>query len=126
MKVTALTEAAIKSTGGAARVTADHIGDYAMKLSNLTGIDDEVIQGGQNLLLTFTNIKNGVGKGNDIFDQATLAATNLSVVLGSDLSSTSIMLGKALNDPVKGVTALGKAGVQLTQQQKDFTENINV
>jgi len=29
------------------------------------------------------------------------------------------MLGKALNDPIKGMSALTKAGVSFTQQQKD-------
>ena len=28
------------------------------------------------------------------------------------------MLGKALNDPVKGITALGRAGVTFTDEQK--------
>ena len=38
---------------------------------NKSGIDDEAIQSGENLLLTFTDIRNEVGKGNDIFNQAT-------------------------------------------------------
>lgn len=88
-------------------------------LMKLSGIDDEAIQSGQNLLLTFTKIRNETGKGNNIFDQATLAMTNLSVAMGKDLSSSAILVGKALNDPVKGVGALSRAGVQFTASQKD-------
>src|SRR6266498_2278675 len=69
-KVGRRTAAVSKSTGGAARITTDQVGALATAISNKTGTDDEAIQSGENLLLTFTNIKNGVGKGNDIFNQA--------------------------------------------------------
>ena len=117
-KVGAQTAAVLKSTGGAAKVSAKHIGDYATKLSLMSGIDDEAIQSGQNLLLTFTNVQNGVGKGNAIFDQATSIMTDMSAALGQDMKSSAIQLGKALNDPIKGVTALQRVGVSFTGQQK--------
>ena len=43
-----------------------------------SGIDDEAIKSGENLLLTFKNVHNEVGKGNDVFDQATTAALDMS------------------------------------------------
>lgn len=118
-RVTKLTAAAIASTGGAANVTAKQVADYAGKLSTLSGVDDEIIQDGQNMLLTFTNIKNGVGEGNDVFNQGTQAALNMSAAMGTDMHSASIAVGKALNDPIAGVTALRRVGVQLTDQQKE-------
>ena len=69
-KVTAQTEAVIKSTGKAAGVTAKQVADLSEAIMEKTGIDDEAIQSGQNMLLTFTNVRNEVGKGNDIFNQA--------------------------------------------------------
>lgn len=118
-KVTKQTEAVIKSMGGASKVTADQVADLAAKISLKTGVDDELIQSGQNILLTFGNIRNEVGKGNKIFDRATQLATDMSVALGQDMKSSSIQLGKALNDPIKGVTALQRVGVSFTQAQKD-------
>ena len=117
-KAQAQTAAAIKSTGGAAGVTAGQIGTMADRLSRMSGIDDEVVQSGENLLLTFTNIKNGVGAGNDVFDQATKAALDMSVALGEDMASSAMRVGKALNDPIAGVTALRRVGVQLNDQQE--------
>ena len=38
------------------------------------GVDDDAIKSGAAVLLTFTKIRNEVGKGNDVFNQATLAA----------------------------------------------------
>lgn len=116
-KAAAQTAAALKSTGNAANVTADHIAGLAHKLQNLSGVDDNVIQGSENLLLTFTNIQNKVGAGNDIFDQATKAVLDMSVALGQDTSASAIQLGKALNDPIKGITALRRVGVSFTQEQ---------
>jgi phage-related protein len=118
-KIGALTAQVIKSTGGAAGVSAQQVGDLAGAIAAKTGVDDEAIQSGQNLLLTFTNVKNGVGAGNDIFNQATKTMTDMSVALGTDASASAIQLGKALNDPVKGVSALQKVGVSFTADQKE-------
>lgn len=129
-RLTAQTEAAITSTGGAAGVTAEDIVGLADQIEKLTGLEAENVQEGANMLLTFTNIKNEVGEGNNIFDQSTSILADMSVAMGKDMSSSAVMLGKALNDPVAGVTALGKAGVQLTKEQKDqiraFTESGDV
>lgn len=118
-KVGKLTAAVIKSTGGAAGVSAGQIGDLATSISNKIGVDDEAIQSNENLLLTFTNIRNEVGKGNDIFDQAAQTVQDMSAALGQDGKSSAIQLGKALNDPIKGITALSRVGVSFTKQQKD-------
>lgn len=116
-RVNAQTAAAIKSTGGAAKVSADQVSALASALQDQTGIADDAIQKAENLLLTFTGIRNEAGKGNDIFTQATGILTDMSVALGTDVSGSAIQLGKALNDPVKGVTALTRVGVTFTEQQ---------
>lgn len=126
-KVGKITAQTITATGGAAKISADQVGDLATAISNKTGIDDEAIQSGANLLLTFKNVRNEVGAGANIFDRATQAATDLSAAGFGDLSGTSKQLGKALNDPLKGISALGKAGVTFTAGQqkmiKGFVES---
>jgi hypothetical protein len=118
-KVGKQTNAVLRSTGQVAGVTAKHVGDLATAISQKTGVDDEAIQSSENLLLTFTNVRNQVGAGNDVFDRATKTITDMSVALGQDGKSSAIQLGKALNDPVKGVSALARVGVSFTAQQKD-------
>jgi phage-related protein len=115
--VGAQTAAVLKSTGGAARVSAGDIAEYASTLQSVTAFDDEAIQSGENLLLTFTNIQNRVGAGNDIFTQSTRTILDMSQALGQDMKSSAIQLGKALNDPEKGMTALRRVGVSFTQEQ---------
>lgn len=116
-KVTKQTEAIIKSTGSAANVTAGQIGKLSQKLSVMTGIDDEAIQSSANLLLTFKAIKNQAGQNNNIFDQTTQAVLDMGAVFGSS-DAAAIQLGKALSDPIKGVTALKKSGIDFTEAQK--------
>src|SRR6185312_8415147 len=107
--------AVIKSTGGVAGVTSQHAQDLASSLGKVTMFDDQATEGAESMLLTFTNI----GKGGGVFDMATKTALDMSQALGQDLKSSSIQLGKALNDPIRGITALQRVGVTFTQQQKD-------
>lgn len=109
--------AGIKSTGNAAGVSVKGMTDLAASIQNMSGQTDDSIVKAEQLLLTFTNIKNSGP--NKIFDQATQAAADMAAKLGGDASSNAILLGKALNDPVKGLTALQRVGVAFTQGQKD-------
>jgi hypothetical protein len=113
------TDAVIKSTQGAANVTAEEVRAQAEALEDLSTVDDKVIQRGQNMLLTFKGIRNEVGEGNDIFNQATETALDMSVALGTDIKDSAIQLGKALNDPIRGISALRRVGVQFTEEQED-------
>ena len=118
-KVGKTTAAIIKSTGGAAKVSAAQVGDLAEAISVKAGVDDEAIQTGANLLLTFKNVRNEAGEGSKVFDRATQAAVDLSSAGFGSVDGAAKMLGKALNDPLKGISALGKAGVTFTEQQKE-------
>jgi phage-related protein len=124
-RVAAQTNAVLKSTGGIAKVTAADVNQLSTSLMKKSGVDDEAIASAENWLLTFKNVRNEVGKGNNIFDQATALTVDLGVAMSNakggpvNLASASNMLGKALNDPIKGLTALGRAGVQFSDAQKE-------
>lgn len=123
-KVSAITEATLKATGNAAGTTAEKINDLAIRISNKTAIDDEQIQSAANQLLTFKSIRNEVGPLNNIFDRATQAAVDLSAHGFGDLSATSIQMGKALENPVKGMTALARSGVTFSDEQKKVIKGL--
>lgn len=63
-------------------------------------------------LLTFGKIAG------EQFDRAQQAALDMATVLGGDPQAAAIQLGKALNDPIRGLTALGKNGTI----QKDWID----
>ena len=104
--------AAILSTGGAANRSQDQLNKFAAELQGITNFGDEAINSMQGVLLTFTQIKG------DELDGATMAVLNMSQALGKDLQSSALQVGKALNDPVKGMAAMAEAGVQFTDSQK--------
>lgn len=115
-KIMAQTEAVIKSTGGAADKSAEQIADLAASLSAASGkslFGDDDIQKSENLLLTFTNIKG------EVFDAATAISVDMAQALGGLPADQAIQLGKALNDPIQGITALTRVGVTFTDQQKE-------
>lgn len=106
-------DAVLKSTGGAAGWTRGQAIKLASSLQSVTTFSDEAVLGAQNLLLTFTKI------GGKIMPQATETVLNMSQALGQDTKSSAIQLGKALQDPVRGITALRRVGVNFTEQQKN-------
>src|SRR6185312_14195824 len=106
------TAAVIKSTGGAAHISAQQVADLADQLAQMSGISNDTIEGSENLLLTFRAI------GSQTFPIATKAILDMSVAMHEDLQSATIQVGKALQDPIHGVTTLQRVGVQLTDSQK--------
>jgi hypothetical protein len=119
----AITEQIIKKTGGAANLTADQIKNLSREQSILTGIDKELITQSNNVLLTFKNLRDEVGEGNDVFSQASGLVLDMSTVMGTDAKSGAIQLGKALNDPITGISALTRVGITFTDVQKEQIRN---
>ena len=111
-KAVASVEAVIKSTGGVAGVTSKAAQELAASLQKVTTFGDEAILPAQALLLTFTKI------GKDVFPDATKIVLDMSEALGQDLKSSAIQVGKALNDPVLGVSALRRVGVSFSASQQ--------
>lgn len=106
-------QAALTSMGDAAGRTLPQLQAQAEALMKLSTFDDDdILRKVTANLLTFGNVSG------EVFDRAQLAAVNLSARLGQDLQSSAIQLGKALNDPVKGLTALSRVGVSFTAQQQ--------
>ena len=110
--------AALQSTGGAAGQSADALTEHASALQKVTVFGDDAIIAAQSLLLTFTKIQG------DTFPKATEAVLNVAQAMGTDLKSAAIQVGKALNDPVLGVSALARSGIQFTQSQKDMIASL--
>lgn len=117
-RIQAQLAATIKSTGGAAGLAVAQLNDMADALMRATTFDDESINQVQGLLLTFTKI------GSDVFPRATEAVLDMSTALGVDLKSAAMQVGKALNDPVAGLTALSRAGVQFSETQKETIKDL--
>lgn len=111
LKVSKAVEQTIKSTGGAAGVTAQDVDKLSLALQKVTNFGDETISTAQGILLTFTNLKKNV------FPQVTELALDMAEKFGS-AESAAEFLGKALNNPVKGMAALAKQGILFNTEQE--------
>lgn len=111
-KAIANLEATMRSMGDVTGMTSEQFQEIANTMQNSTMFSDEQILNAEAMLLTFGNITG------DIFPQAIALTADLGSKFGN-LDTAAVMLGKALNDPIGGVTALRRVGVQLTEQQEE-------
>jgi len=116
--VMAQLNAVLASTKGVAGVTASEVDKLSHALQKTTTYSDEQVTSAQSMLLTFTNI------GKKVFPDTTKAVLDMATAMHEDLQTNAIRVGKALQDPVLGVTALQKAGVRLTESQKDLVKQM--
>lgn len=112
-KVQAQLASRVKDTAGAAGRSLASLNEQAGKLQSITVFDDEAIGNAQAMLLTFTQIR-GVN-----FDRTIDSALDLATHLGIDVADAAKILGKALDDPIKGLGVLSKAGVTFTADERE-------
>lgn len=117
--VIAITNAQIERTGQIANVSADDVQALSSRVQSYSGISDEAVTAGQNVLLTFKNVRNEIGEGNDVFDRTVNLGADLTKIFGGDLVGASRQLGLALEDPATGLTRLRRTGVSFTEAQKE-------
>jgi hypothetical protein len=112
-------QAALKSMGGASGKTAEQLQASAKSLQDMAAIDDdEILRKVTANLLTFGKIAGPT------FDRAQVAVVDLATRMKMDLQAATLLVGKALNDPVKGLTAMGRAGIQFTADQKTLIKSL--
>lgn len=112
-------KASLESMGPVAGRSLGQLQEQASNLMKTSLFDDDdIMRNVTASMLTFGKVQGTV------FDRAQQAAVDMSAKFGTDLQSSSIMLGKALNDPVKGVTALSRAGVSFTGTQKAMIKSL--
>jgi hypothetical protein len=99
-------------------VTASLV-DYANQVARSTGIDQNSIKATQAKLLTFKEIAKTADQVSGNFQRATKAAIDLGAAGFGTAETNAVQLGKALNDPIKGITALARAGVTFTASEKE-------
>lgn len=111
--------AAVESTGQAAGFTAEELKTMAERMQEAFALDaDQIMNEITTPLLTYTKITGSA------FEEAQVAVANLARTMDGDLKSAALQVGKALNDPAVGLTALQKSGVSFTAQQKEMIKDL--
>ena len=112
-------DAALASMGDASRKTSEELAGLAEGLMrNSLYDDDDILRKVTANLLTFGNVAG------DQFNRAQQAAVDLATRMRMDLQPATLLIGKALNDPIKGLTAMGRAGIQFTEDQKTMIKSM--
>ena len=110
--------AVLRSTGHAAGFNLSQLKNMAGAMQDVTTVGDEVILSGMSILATFKQVRG------QAFERASMAALDMSRIMKQDLKSSMVQVGKALNDPVTGLTALSRAGVTFSDEQKDMIRTL--
>jgi len=102
----------------------ERVKDYAAALELTTAVDGEVIKLTQAKLATFKNLTATVNTAGGAFDRATVAALDMAAAGFGTAEGNAVQLGKALEDPIKGITALRKSGITFTEDQQNLIKSL--
>jgi phage-related minor tail protein len=103
----------LKVTGASAWTTSEDLVKMSEEIAYSTNYTVGEIQDMQSVLLGFKNITGNT------FREASDAITDMATVMGMDLKSAVQTVGKALDDPIKGLDSLRRQGFAFTEEQKE-------
>jgi hypothetical protein len=96
----------------------------AASLMAKIAVDDDEIKAVQTKIATFSELTKTAGTMGGMFDRVTQATFDMASAGFGDASSNAVQLGKALQDPVKGITALAKSGVTFSEAEKNMIKSM--
>jgi lambda family phage tail tape measure protein len=111
-------EAVLKATGFASGLTAKEIAQFADGIEASTLATAEGVEDAAAILATFRSVSG------ETFTRALTLAQDMAAVFGQDLSSAATQLGKALEDPIDGLTALRRVGISFSDSQKELIKTL--
>ena len=104
-------ERGLRNLRGTTALTSAGLQEHAAGLQQVTTTGDEAIIRLQALLLTFRQIDDSN------FNRVVEASLDLAAAIGQAPRDAALQLGKALEDPVQGLTALRRSGTVFSQEQ---------
>jgi hypothetical protein len=105
--------------GNDTKTVTDRLVKLAEATAMQTGMDNLSIKATQAKLLTFKNLALTADQVGGAFDRANKAALDMAAAGFGSAEGNAVQLGKALENPIKGITALAKSGVTFTEQEKE-------
>jgi hypothetical protein len=106
-------EGVLRATGHASGLTARELEQFAIGLDRSTLAAKNDVLEAASALATFRSVSG------ETFKDTLRLAQDLAAVFGGDLRGHAQLLGRALEDPVRGLTALRRVGVSFTQSQRE-------
>lgn len=113
------TEQIIRATGGAAGQTAADIERMSQRIGMQTLASTSMVRLAGQQLLTFRAV------GQEAFERTLEAAQDLAAAGFGDVTSATLQLAKAIEDPVQGLTLLRRAGISFTAAQRQVIQSLH-
>lgn len=110
--------------GANSEAVSQRLIDYAAANERSFATDAEVIKAAQAKLLTFKELAVSADDAGGAFDRATQATMDMAAAGFGSAETNAVQLGKALNDPIKGITALSRSGITFTAEQKEMIKTL--
>jgi phage-related protein len=110
--------------GAETGAVTDRLVKFAEAQEMRLAVDAEVIKGVQGQLLTFKALGASADEVGGIFDRTTEAAFNMAAAGFGSAEGNAIALGKALENPTKGLTALRRSGTTFTEEQQELIKSL--
>ena len=110
--------------GDEASEVASKVAGTANELAKLTGVERNTIKETQALLLTFNRVNRTADETGGVFERATEAAIDLAAAGFGSATSNAQSLGRALEDPIRGLTSLTRQGVTFTDAERERIETL--
>jgi hypothetical protein len=111
-------DAILRATSNSSGLLAGEIDKLSIELGAATLTSRNLAREASAILLTFKSISG------DTFARALSLSQDLADTFGGDLRSQATQLGKALEDPILGLTQLRRVGVDFTNQQRDMIRTL--
>jgi hypothetical protein len=112
-------EGILRATGGAAGLSLLEIEELSQQIGKETLASTQEIRDAAGVLLTFKSITG------DVFKEALKLSQDLAEVGFGSAKSAAMQLGKALEEPEIGLSALRRVGVSFSKSQKDLIKNFD-
>lgn len=112
-------EQLIKATGYSSGYTAKQLDEMARSVAMSTLTSTQEASKAIGVMLTFRSVMNDQS---NTFERSIYLAQDMASVMGGDITSAAKQLGKALEMPSTGMSALKESGVSFTQAQIDMVK----
>ncbi|WP_316978052.1 phage tail tape measure C-terminal domain-containing protein [Shumkonia mesophila] len=117
-KISARLDAVLKATGQSAGYTREQLDRLADAMARTTLFDDDTARQGIAVMSTFRSVQG------EAFREAIELSADLAALMGGDLQSAILQVGKALEEPVEGITALRRSGISFSQSQREMIRSL--
>lgn len=113
-------QATLSATGRTAEISVGRIDKIASEMEDSFNADKQAIMDASAELAIMEGISSS------LFERIILSSTNLSYILGTDVGSSISTLGRALEDPLEGMTKLERQGIFIKDGiRKQIEELVN-